>query len=280
MGTSDNRVAIYPGVGGAVQPFIAANSVILTLNLADPTLRELMDLSIVVPAFNESRKITETLHAITSFLDGRPWQCEIIVVDDGSDDGTAAIVGEASREDQRIRCLCNERNRGKGYSIRNGLSHSHGDVVGFIDADNKTEIGALDQVLKQFCNSGVDGVLGDRTLVGTDIAQARRAYRQWGSEIFRYMLRFCVGLSGFPDTQCGFKFFRRPVARDLFKRQFVDGYMFDVEILLLAVRSGYNLVRIPIIWRDDPDSRFKPITGMLENLGELYRIRRGSGPSR
>ena len=252
----------------------------MTPNLADPTLRKFMDLSIVVPAFNESLKITETLHAITAFLDDRPLRCEIIVVDDGSGDGTAAIVGEASREDQRIRCLCNERNRGKGYSIRNGVSHSHGGVVGFIDADNKTEIGALDQVLEELENPGVDGVLGDRTLSGTDIAQTRRAYRQWGSELFRYMLRACVGLPGFPDTQCGFKFFRRPVARDLFQRQSVDGYMFDVEILLLAVRSGYNLVRIPITWRDDPDSRFKPVTGMLENLGELYRIRLGSGPSR
>ena len=179
----------------------------MTPNLADPKLRELMDLSIVVPAFNESRKITETLHAITAFLDGRPWWCEIIVVDDGSGDDTAATVREASRDDQRIRCLCNKRNRGKGYSIRNGVSHSHGDVVGFIDADNKTEISALDQVLKELGNPGVDGVLGDRTLAGTDIAKARRAYRQWGSELFRYMLRACVGLSGFPDTQCGFKFF-------------------------------------------------------------------------
>ena len=232
-----------------------------------------MDLSIVVPAYNESRKITETLHAITSFLDDRPWLCEIIVVDDGSDDATAAIAGEASRGDQRIHCLRNERNRGKGYSIRNGVLHSHGRVVGFIDADNKTEIRALDQVMEQLCDPGVDGVLGDRTLPGTDIAQARRTYRQWGSELFRYMLRICVGLSGFPDTQCGFKFFRYPVARDLFKRQSVDGYMFDVEVLLLAVRSGYNLVRIPIEWRDDPDSRFKPVSGMLRNLGELHRIR-------
>ena len=239
-----------------------------------------MDLSIVVPAYNESRKITETLDAVTSFLDGRPWQCEIIVVDDGSDDSTAAIAGEASRGDLRIHCLPNERNRGKGYSIQKGVLHSRGDAVGFIDADNKTEISALDQVMEQLRNPGVDGVLGDRTLPGTDIEHARRAYRQWGSELFRYMLRSCVGLPGFPDTQCGFKFFRQPVARDLFQRQSVEGYMFDVEILLLAVRAGYHLVRIPIVWRDDPDSRFKPISGMLRNLCELNRIRWSAGRSK
>ncbi len=239
-----------------------------------------MDLSIVVPAYNESRKISETLDAITSFLDDRPWGCEIVVVDDGSDDSTAAIAGEASRGDQRIHCLRNERNRGKGYSIRKGVLHSRGAAVGFIDADNKTEISALDQAMEQLGNPGVDGVLGDRTLPGTDIAQAPRAYRKWGSELFRYMLRTCVGLPGFPDTQCGFKFFKKPVARDLFQQQSVDGYMFDVEILLLAVRSGYNLVRIPIVWRDDPDSRFKPITGMLKNFGELLRIRWSAGRSK
>lgn len=236
-----------------------------------------MDLSIVVPAYNESRKISETLLAITSFLDDRPWRCEIIVVDDGSEDGTAGIVGEASSNDQRIRCLRNESNRGKGYSIRKGMSHSRGTAAGFIDADNKTEISALDQVMEQLGAPGVDGVLGDRTLPGTDIAQPRRAYRQWGSELFRYLLRTCVGLSGFPDTQCGFKFFTQPVARDLFQRQSVDGYMFDVEVLLLAVRSGYNLVRIPVVWRDDPDSRFNPVVGMLKNIGELHRIRRRTG---
>ena len=238
-----------------------------------------MDLSIVVPAYNESRKITETLQAIASFLDDRPWRCEIIVVDDGSEDGTAGIVGEASRKDQRIRCLRNERNRGKGYSVRKGVSHSRAGAVGFLDADNKTEISALDHVMEQLGTPGVDGVLGDRTMSGTDIAKARRRHRQWGSDLFRYVLRTCVGLSGFPDTQCGFKFFRQPVARDLFKRQSVDGYMFDVEILMLAVRSGYNLVRIPIVWRDDPDSRFNPVTGMVRNLGELLRIRWRTGRS-
>ena len=102
----------------------------------------------------------------------------------------------------------------------------------------------------------------------------RRQYRQWGSEQFRLLLRWWLGLGDFPDTQCGFKFFRGPVLRDLFEQARTDGYMFDVELLLLATRRGYRISRVPVCWRDDPDSRFKPLSGTLRNLRELARIRR------
>ena len=233
-----------------------------------------MDLSIVVPAFNEAARIPETIAAAVSFLDTRAWVSEIIVVDDGSSDATATIVAAIANADPRVCCLRNDGNRGKGYSIRAGVARARGSVVGFVDADNKTEFGALDLVMERMRDRSVDGVIGDRTLAGSAIEKERRAFRQLGSDLFRRLLRRYAGLPDFPDTQCGFKFFRQRIAQDLFARQRVDGYMFDVEILMLAVRSGYGLARIPVVWRDDPDSRFSPVSGMLKNLGELRNIRR------
>ena len=237
-------------------------------------LRPIMNLSIVIPAYNESRKIVDTLFEIVSFLDGRPWKFELIVVDDGSSDATGTLVDSVAEKDDRIKCLRNGHNAGKGYSIRRGIEKSQGAIVGFVDADNKTEIRCLELVMELLAQPEIDGVLGDRTLVNSDIARARRPFRQWGSDLFRYLLRIYAGLGNFPDTQCGFKFFSKAVAKDLFSKQQVDGYMFDVEVLMLAVNAGYQLERIPVIWRDDPDSRFNPITGMAKNFSELYRIRR------
>ena len=119
-----------------------------------------------------------------------------------------------------------------------------------------------------------DCVIGDRTLQDSDIEVARRAYREWGSQQFRRLLRWWLGLGDFPDTQCGFKFFRGPVMRELFGRMQIDGYMFDVELLLLATKSGHRVDRIPVRWRDDADSRFHPVSGSVRNLRELARIRR------
>ena len=231
-----------------------------------------MDISIIVPAYNEEKAIGQTLERTLSYLAGRPWECEVLVVDDGSSDGTVARVEALAREYPGIRCLPNAQNRGKGFSIRRGVEQARGRYIGFMDADYKTEIAALDQVV-QGLEQGCDGVIADRTLAASDIRLARRRFRQWGSQAFRRLLHALIGLREFGDTQCGFKFFRADVMRDLFGRQQVDGYMFDVEILLLAARSGYNVRPIAVEWRDDPDSRFKPVTGMIRNLGELARIR-------
>jgi glycosyltransferase involved in cell wall biosynthesis len=164
-------------------------------------------------------------------------------------------------------------NRGKGAAVRRGLEVATGELIGYIDADDKTDISALDQVTEAVA-AGADIVIGDRTLSASDIQVPRRRYRQWGSEQFRRLLRWWMGLGEYPDTQCGFKFFRGAVMHDLFRSVQTDGYMFDVEILLLADRAGYTVRRIPVRWRDDPDSRFHPLWGSLRNLRELARIRR------
>ena len=232
-----------------------------------------MDLSVVIPAFNEADRIVSTLKSTSSFLEEQPWSYEILVVDDGSGDDTIGLAREFGAARTTVKCLRNEANRGKGFSIRHGVAHAVGDTIGFIDADDKTNIRALPSALR-FLEEGYDGIVGDRTLPDSQIDAPRRQYRQWGSDAFKILMRSWTGLGDFPDTQCGFKFFRAPVMRDLFARQQTDGYMFDVEILILAQRAGYRIKRVPVTWRDDPDSRFRPISGSLRNLRELVRMSR------
>lgn len=231
-----------------------------------------MDLSIIIPAYNEEKRIAFTLEKSIEFLRQRSWEYELLPVDDGSGDATIEQVAAVSANHPQVRCVPNERNRGKGYSIRHGIEEARGRYIGFMDADYKTDIAALDQVVP-LLEGGADGVIGDRTLGQTEIAQARKRYREIGSNVFRALLQTLMGLREYDDTQCGFKFFRADIIRDLFARQKVDGYMFDVEILLLASKLGYRIERIPVKWTFDPDSRFNPVIGMARNLSELARIR-------
>ncbi|MFT5086489.1 MAG: dolichyl-phosphate beta-glucosyltransferase [Candidatus Latescibacterota bacterium] len=231
-----------------------------------------MELSIVIPAYNEEKRIAFTLEKSIAFLQERPWQYELLPVDDGSADATVERINEVSNLYPQVRCIENERNRGKGYSIRHGLDEAKGQYIGFMDADYKTDIAALDDVMPLFLD-GADGIIGDRTLGKTEITRARKRYREVGSHVFRTMLQVLMGLRQYDDTQCGFKFFRADVIRDLFARQKVDGYMFDVEILLLASKIGYRIEKIPVKWTFDPDSRFNPVVGMVRNMSELARIR-------
>jgi len=230
-----------------------------------------MELSIVIPAYNEEKRIAFTLEKSIEFLQERPWQYELLPVDDGSADATVEKVREVSHRYPQVRCVENKRNRGKGYSIRHGIAEAKGQYIGFMDADYKTDIAALDSVMSLF-QDGADGVIGDRTLGKTEITRARKRYREVGSNVFRAMLQALMGLRQYDDTQCGFKFFRADVIRDLFARQKVDGYMFDVEILLLASKIGYRIDKTPVKWTFDPDSRFNPVVGMVRNLSELARI--------
>ncbi|MFA6111443.1 MAG: dolichyl-phosphate beta-glucosyltransferase [Candidatus Latescibacterota bacterium] len=232
----------------------------------------MIDLSIVVPAYNEVARIGVTLERTLAFLAERPWSCEVIVVDDGSVDGTLSRAAEYVGRSHPVRCVANDRNRGKGFAVRHGVAEATGRFIGFMDADYKTDVAGLDLVMP-LLEEGWDAVIGDRTLSSTRIVVARRRFRQWGSLAFRQLVHRLVGLGQFGDTQCGFKFFRAEVARDLFARQRIDGFMFDVEILLLAARLGYRVRPVPVTWSDDPDSRFNPVTGAVRDLAELLRIR-------
>jgi dolichyl-phosphate beta-glucosyltransferase len=162
--------------------------------------------------------------------------------------------------------------RGKGKGIREAVALATGEIVGFADADNKVPITEFDN-LERWLYDGYDLVIGSRGLAKSRVEQKQRWYRRVGSRGFYYFMHAVVGMPGIEDTQCGFKFFHRSVAQDLFARQQIDGYMFDVEILALAQRLGYKIKEVPIRWRDDADSRLDLIAGNLRNVADIFKIR-------
>ena len=232
----------------------------------------MIDLSVIIPAYNEEKRIGLTLQKTCEFLAQRSWNYEIIAVDDGSRDQTVRVIKEMASERDAIRVFQNGRNRGKGFSVRHGLELARGRFIGFMDADYKTDIKALDEVMMQLENRA-EVVIGDRTLQTTEILARRSVLREFGSGAFKNLLRFLMGIRDYADTQCGFKFFREQIMRQVFALQKVDGYMFDVEILLILGRMNCEVEKLPVVWSYDNDSRFNMISGTMKNLCELASIR-------
>jgi len=230
-------------------------------------------LSVVMPAYNEAGSIRRTLELAHEYLASRGKPFEVIVVADG-DDGTREAAAEVGRERGSIAVLGSPGRHGKGHGVRQGIAAARGDIVGFVDADNKTPIEELDKLLPWFDerNGSYDLVIGSRALEGSLVEKRQPGYRQVGSKVFAIAMHVTTGLWEISDTQCGFKFFRAPVARDLFGRQRVDGYMFDVEILALAVGSRYRIKEVGIRWADDGDSRLALVAGNARNMVDLLKI--------
>jgi dolichyl-phosphate beta-glucosyltransferase len=235
--------------------------------MADPSL------SIVVPAYNEAGSIGGTLTAMRTYLDARSCAYEIIVSADGND-GTREAVAKLAADDPRLSVIGSSGRGGKGRGVRNGIARARGTVIGFVDADAKTPIEELEKVLP-WLDQGYDVSIGSRGLAESQIEVAQRLYRRIGSRAFGVLMHLLMGLPHVRDTQCGFKFFRGPVARDLFARQRIDGYMFDIEILHLAARAGYRVKEVGVRWRDDGDSRLDLLAGNARNVADLLRIRFG-----
>jgi dolichyl-phosphate beta-glucosyltransferase len=229
--------------------------------------------SVIIPAYNEAKQIAQTVGEVKEFFARRQQPCEIIVAADG-DDGTREIVAEMAQSDSMLKVIGSVERRGKGYGIRQGVALAQGEIIGFVDADNKTPIEEYDK-FEPFLRDGYDTVIGSRGLRESKIEQKQPLHRQLGSRGFSVFMHAVVGLPGIVDTQCGFKFFQRRAARDLFARQKIDGYMFDVEILYLAQRAGYRIAQVPIRWRDDGDSRLALLRGNIRNVIDIFRIRFG-----
>jgi len=231
--------------------------------------------TLILPAYNEVRAIAPAIGEAAAYFRARACPCEIIVAADGTD-GTRERARECAREDPAIRVIGEPARRGKGRGIREAVAIASGAVIGFADADNKVPIGEYDK-LAPWLNEGYDVVIGSRAIERSLVERRQPFYRRAGGRGFHYVMQTIVGLPGISDTQCGFKFFRGDVARDLFRRQQIDGYMFDVEILALAQRLGYRIREVPIRWRDDADSRLQLVRGNLRNVVDLFRIRAAVG---
>jgi len=228
-------------------------------------------LSIIVPAYNESATIADTLARVKAFLDAQSYSYQVIVCADGTD-GTRERAAEFAGNDPRWIVLGSAQRGGKGKAVREGVFHATGQIVGFIDADYKTPIEELKKLLP-YLEGGADVVIGSRRMGETQIQVPQPLYRRCGSRAFGAVMRRMIGLQGIRDTQCGFKFFRREAGKRLFSLQRVDGYMFDVEILRLARLLNLRIREVGVCWRDDGDSRYNPIIGTWRNARDLLRIR-------
>jgi glycosyltransferase involved in cell wall biosynthesis len=233
-------------------------------------------ISLILPAFNERASIGKTIQEAQAYFTSRLLSHEILVAADG-DDGTREFVAELAATDPALRVLGSAERRGKGFGIRQAVGMARGQIIGFADADNKTPIEEFDH-FRPLLESGYDLVIGSRGLPQSQIERPQKLYRRLGSWGFRMVLKSILSLPGIKDTQCGFKFFRREVALDLFHRQRIDGYMFDVEILHLARRAGYRIGQVPVRWRDDGDSRLVLFRGNVRNILDVLKIRFGSYP--
>jgi dolichyl-phosphate beta-glucosyltransferase len=195
---------------------------------------------------------------------------EIVVVDDGSFDGTASLVGEFSADNREVRLISYEQNRGKGFAVRTGVLSATGDVVLVNDADGSSPIEELER-LERAINSGADIAFGSRNMQQPDAKTETRFDRKHIGNLFNLIVQFLL-LPGIRDTQCGFKLFGRHAAQDLFKRSTQDGFAFDVEILLLARLRHYKVTEVPINWHNVDGSKVSVFHDGLKMLLQVLRI--------
>jgi len=234
-----------------------------------------MNVTLIIPAFNEAAVISATIREALEYFGGRRLAVEIIVSADGTD-GTREAARALASPGRNIRVIGEPLRRGKGRGVREAAALATGDIVGFTDADNKTPITEFEKIERAFFD-GNDVVIGSRGLPQSRIDRAQPLHRRLGSCGFGIFMHACVGLDDIIDTQCGFKFFRGNVARELFAAQQIDGYMFDIEILYLARQRGYPIAQVPVRWRDDGDSRLQLVSGNIRNVRDLLSIRRRHG---
>ena len=227
--------------------------------------------SIIIPAFNESERISTTLERVLSYAAERQWNAEVIVVDDGSRDATTDIVRESMQKNPAVRLLQNPGNRGKGYSVRNGMLNAKGDVLLFSDADLSSPIEEAHKLFTAIAN-GADVAIGSRWLQTELQTRRQPLYRQFFGRIFNLTLRLVLGLD-FKDTQCGFKAFSRRSAQAIFPLQRIERWGFDPEILFLARRFAFKTVEVPVSWAHREGTRLSPFRDGIGMFGELLRIR-------
>jgi len=224
--------------------------------------------SLVIPAYNEENRIGHTLATVRDYFAGQDYDGEIIVVDDGSRDGTSAVVRESFPD---VRLLSYEPNRGKGHAVRTGMLAAAGAFRVFYDADASTPIGELEKLWPEF-DAGADIVIGSRALPDSEVLVHQSWWRENMGRAFNRLLRLCR-LTRFPDTQCGFKGFTAAAAERVFPRQTITGFGFDAELLYIAQRRGLRVRQVPVRWADCPHTRLNAATDSLRMFRDVLAIR-------
>ncbi|HLN02629.1 MAG TPA: dolichyl-phosphate beta-glucosyltransferase [Bryobacteraceae bacterium] len=229
-------------------------------------------LSIVIPAYNEAERLPATLKRLRCYLTRPEWEfSEIVVVDDGSRDATVRVVQSMEPVGTPIRVLRNPGNRGKGYAVRNGIQKAQGEWTLVTDADLSTPIEELEKLWSAAGDSGAQVVIGSRALDRSLIGVHQPLLRESAGRVFNLAVRMVTGLP-FKDTQCGFKLLATRAAREIFQRQQIERFGFDVEALVIARQLNYSVIEVPVQWNDVAGTKVSAIGGMAAFLDPL-RVR-------
>jgi dolichyl-phosphate beta-glucosyltransferase len=226
---------------------------------------------VVIPAYNEAQRLPAYLSEVVTYFDGRGEPYEVIVVDDGSADETAARVLEAQAIHQAVTLHRLAENRGKGFAVRAGMRAARGDLRLMADADGATPIAEVKR-LEPAIQAGADLALGSRALPDASVRREVKIHRKLSGEIFNFFARR-MGVGDVTDTQCGFKLFRGAVAEALFGELETTGFGFDVELLMLARRRGYRVIEVAINWADQPGSKVDVLRDGPRMLAQIVRAR-------
>ena len=229
-------------------------------------------LSIVIPAYNEEKRLPTTVKKLHCYLARADWEfSEIVVVDDGSRDATVRIVQSLDSAGAPIRVLRNPGNRGKGYAVRNGIQKAKGEWILVSDADLSTPIEELEKLWTAARASSAQVVIGSRALDRSLIGVHQPRLRESAGKLFNFAVRLATGLP-FHDTQCGFKLFETRAAKEIFRRQRIERFGFDVEALVIARQLGYSVIEVPVQWNDVTGTKVSTFSGLAAFLDPL-RVR-------
>ena len=229
------------------------------------------NLTIVIPAYNESARIVATLQSVVECIRVRGWNAQVLVVNDGSTDDTAEIVARFQAGAPEVNLLENPGNRGKGYSVRAGMLHAQSDIVMFSDADLSAPIEEANTLFAAI-EGGADIAIGSRWLQPETQTHRQSLLRQFYGRLFNLALRLLLGLN-FKDTQCGFKAFTRSAALAIFPLQKIERWGFDPELLYLARRAGLKVKEVPVAWAHVEGTRLSPLRDGIRMFGEVLKIR-------
>jgi dolichyl-phosphate beta-glucosyltransferase len=228
-------------------------------------------LSIVIPAYNEESRIEPTIRDIVEYCRGSGRSFELILVDDGSRDETSTVARRLAEEFPELKLLRLAANHGKGYAVRAGVVNAIGGLVLFADADGATPIAEIER-LENALEEGADLAVGSRALRASGVRVHAKLYRHFIGRTFHFLVE-CLADGGVKDTQCGFKLFRARAAQDLFSRMRMNGFSFDVEVLVMARQRGYRVAEVPVNWAHKPGSKVRLSLDPLRMAADLVRIR-------
>lgn len=230
-----------------------------------------IEISVVVPAYNEEKRLPSTLPHLWKSLRRRFNHFEIIVVDDGSTDKTSELVSQFSDKYSEVKLISYENNKGKGYAVRTGVLAARGHYVLFSDADLSTPLREIRKLLKAL-SEGHDVAIGSRATHEARIVKYQPFYRVLLGKTFNKLVQLFT-VRGISDTQCGFKCFRRNAALEIFGCCRIDGFSFDVEALFVARHKGFKIAEIGVLWRNNPLSKVNPVFHSMQMLRDLFVIR-------